>query len=79
MKGGEKIMATTTKLALTFNIGSNKTSVINYNYAKPSVTEAQVQALASGIVTNGSIFKKVPLSVKSAKLITTDTTEFDVE
>ena len=71
-------MSTTTKLALTFNIGNNKTSVMNYNYAKPTVTEAQVQALATGLVTNGSIFKKVPLSVKSAKLVTTETTEFNV-
>ncbi len=71
-------MATTTKLALTFNIGNNKTSVMSYNYAKPTVTEAQAQALAAGIIANGSIFKKVPLSTKAIKLIETDTTEFDV-
>ena len=71
-------MSTTNKLSLIFNIGNNKTSSLSYKYANPSVTQAQVQALATGIVTNGSIFKKVPLSAKSAKLITTEETAFDV-
>ncbi len=70
--------ATATKLSIGFSIGNNKTATFNYKYAKASMTEAQAQALASGIVTNGSIFKKVPLSVKSIKLIETDTTEFNV-
>lgn len=71
-------MATTTKLALTFNTSSDKVTTLNFAYAKPTVTEAQVQTLANAIVTNGSIYRKVPLSVKTIKLITTDTTDFDI-
>lgn len=70
--------ATATKLSITCSIGNNKTAAFTYKYAKASMTEQQAQALASGLVTNGSIFKKVPLSVKSIKLIETETTDFDV-
>ena len=49
-----------------------------YKYTKPSVTEAQANALAQGIITNGSIFKKVPLSIKAIQVVATDTTDFDI-
>ncbi len=68
-------MTTTTKLVLSF-VDSNGDSVsFSYNYADPEVTAANVSALMSGIITNGSIFQKVPATAKGAKLVTTETTE----
>ena len=71
-------MSVSTKLILKFGITGDKTSTMSYKYAKPSVTEAQANALAQGIITNGSIFKKVPLSIKAIQVVATDTTDFDI-
>lgn len=66
------------KLALEFYDSNSKVVKMNFNYASQSATTANVKALMSGIVTNGSIFANVPEDQKSAKLIVTTETEYDL-
>lgn len=69
-------MAATSKLVIDF-AGTNGDVSFSYNYFNPSATITQVQALAAALTTNGSIFENPPVTVKSAKLVTT--TEQDYE
>ena len=66
------------RLVLEFHSGNNTTKVFAYNYADPNVAVSKLKALVNGIITNGSIFSNVPVSAKSAKVITTSETEFDL-
>ena len=65
------------KLVLSFATTDGETMTLAYNYIKSNVDTMAVQDLADGIVANGSIFAKVPVIAKSAKLITS--TETDIE
>lgn len=71
-------MALTTRLSLTFGTEDGTTTTMSFNYADPEVTTQLVNALMNGIITNGSIYQKVPLTKKTAKLIQTSTDEFDL-
>ena len=71
-------MAVSTKLSLNFYKADDKTMNLSYKYARQDPSNANIKALMEGIVTNGTIFKKVPVSLKSAQIITTETTEVDL-
>lgn len=64
---------TTTKLSTTF-VTADGTMTWSMNYADEEAEATDLQALGTAFVTNGSIFAKVPLSVKSMKFITTTET-----
>ena len=65
-------MATTgNKLSLTYKDSDYNNMTMSYNYADPDVTTAAVQALATGIITNGSIFDKTPIAAVKAEIIQT--------
>ena len=74
-------MATTTstKLQLTFEDASGDDFKVNFNHADSTATGQQVKNLMLGMITYGSIFKKVPTVKKSAKFATTTTTDIDVD
>lgn len=58
---------------------SNRSTVkFSYNHADEEVTTANVRALMNGLIANGSIFEKVPASAKSAKLVVTTESEFQL-
>lgn len=69
-----------TKLSLTFNRAdaASKTMTIGFSYAKSAanLTQSDVNTLVQAIITNGSVFKKTPGSIKKAELIVTDKTDF---
>ena len=69
---------TSTKLAMVFKDAENNNVNLNYSYADPNVQASDVKTLANAIVTNGSIFKKVPVAKKSAKVVTTTENELDI-
>lgn len=76
-------MATTTnKLQLTFYRSDvlNKTMSMSFRYAKDAanMSSNDVSSLCSAIITNGAIFSKTPGTTKSASLIVTTQTDFDV-
>ncbi len=71
-------MAAGTKLVLGFETSNGSTTTFSFSYAKPAATLANVKALMSAITTNGSIFTKVPVTAKSAKMVTTTENEYDL-
>lgn len=60
-----------TKLVLTLKDSDYQNMTMSYNYADPEVSTASVQALCSGLVTNGSIFDKVPVAATKAEVVQT--------
>ncbi len=65
------------KLVLEF-AGTGSDVKFSYNYADNNITTANVKALMNGLIANGSIFENPPVSAKSAKIITTNTTVYDL-
>ena len=66
------------KLVMTFVDANGANRDFTFNYAKSNASTANVKALANGIITNGSIFENVPVSVKTAKLVVTSETNIPV-
>ena len=62
-------MAAGSKLVLTFEAGDGSPFVHVYNYADPEATAADVKALVNGIIANGSIFARIPVTAKSAEIV----------
>lgn len=71
-------MAAGTKLVLGFEKSDGTTTTLSFSYAKPTATVAQVKAAMNAITTNGEIFTNVPVASKSAKMVTTTETEYDL-
>ena len=71
-------MAAGTTLVLTFidDIGAERDFI--FRYAKPAATAANIRLAAQTIIANGSIFTHVPVTAKSAKLVTTTETDVDI-
>ena len=72
-------MANTSKLVMEFATLDGQTVTMSYNYVKSDLGVAFVKALTQGIVTNGSIFAKVPALPKSAKIVTTSESAYDLD
>ena len=65
------------RLVLTFGT-SDSTTTHSFSYANADATAANVKALANGIIANGSIYAKIPLTAKSAKIVTTTETDYNL-
>jgi len=70
-------MAAGTTLKMTFETSSGS-ATFSFAHAKPSTTKASVQNLGSVMISNGAIYQKQPLLLKSAKLVTTTESEYDL-
>jgi len=66
MAAGTKINIVATTLA------NNRT--YSWSSIDPEAEQSDIQAVATALITNGSIFQVVPLAVKSIKLVTTTET-----
>ena len=66
------------KLVLSFATMEGESMILSYNHVDPEVAAAKVKSLVNGILTAGSIFSKVPVLAKSAKLVTSTENEFDL-
>lgn len=71
-------MAAGTQLKLQFDTLSG-TKTWTYNYAKANATVANVKALGAAMIANGEIYTNPPLVLKSAKVVVTSETEYDLE
>lgn len=72
-------MATeTTKLVLKFADAESKEISHSFSNADKNAPPADVKALADGMVENGSIYTRVPVTAKSASIVTTTTTPIDI-
>ena len=74
-------MSTTTisKLVMEFTGSTGKTVKNSYNYVDEEVEGATVKSVMQGIIANGDIFENVPIAIKSAAVVTTDTTLIDLD
>ncbi|MBQ7150921.1 MAG: DUF2922 domain-containing protein [Synergistaceae bacterium] len=72
-------MATTNKLVLAFEGSNGKEVSFTYSYADPEVESATVKALVNGIIANGEIFDNPPVKAKSAKIVTTTESYFNLD
>ena len=71
-------MATATKIVLNFAKANGNDMSLSYSYARQDVSNSNIKSLMQGIVANGSIFENVPVAIRSAKIVTTDTTDVDL-
>lgn len=71
-------MARTYKLVLDFLTAAEKTTRFTYNYADANNEASDVTTLMNAIITNGSIFKNVPVTKKAAKLVATEETAYNI-
>lgn len=71
-------MASGTSLVITFLDDEGAKRRFSFKYATPSAAPAQVKSAAEAIITNGSIFKNVPVVAKSAKMVVTTENEVDI-
>lgn len=71
-------MAEGTKLQYVFETSEDKNTTITFKYAKPTATAAQVKALAQALITNTGTLENTLVSVKSAKMVTTTETAYDL-
>jgi len=66
-------MATKLRMIYVDNVGTTTTHT--YSYANPETTSTQVAALSAATITNGDIFQRLPVSLKSATIVTTTETD----
>lgn len=71
-------MSTNRKLGITFAKANGDKFTQSYNHVDPEVTGVKVRNFAQLLISCGSIFDKVPASVKSAKITTTTETAVDL-
>lgn len=70
-------MATTARLVFEMNTAGGSRS-FGFNYANPTASSGNVRTAGQALITNGSIYQNPPLSLKSAKMVQTTTTEYDL-
>ena len=71
-------MAAGNRLVLEFGDASDNSISFTYNYANATATVQDVRAAMNAFIANGSIFKYPPVSIKSAKIITTSESVFNL-
>lgn len=75
-----RAVTTSSKLEMSFGCQDGTTKTITLSNANASVTDQAVQDLMETIVTSaGSIFDPVPIMPKAAKIVTTTSTDLDIE
>lgn len=68
-------MASTRRLKMVYNTGDGSTVTHTYNYAQSEVTSTMTSTLAQATITNAALFAREPVSLKSAELVVTTTTD----
>lgn len=71
-------MADSRKLVCTFKDSDGAEFNMSFNYASSEMAANSVKALMNGIVANGSIFEKTPVSAKGAKVVVTSESDIDI-
>lgn len=71
-------MAAGNVLKIEYYTGEGSVVTHSWKYAESSLETSKVKALATATIENGSIFAKVPVSVKSAALEVTTSSEYDL-
>ena len=66
------------ELTMNFLKDNGEAMSITYKYAKTNASNANVKSLMEGIVANGSIFEKKPVSIQSAYVKNVQYTAIDL-
>ena len=72
-------VSTTSKLEITFTDQDDKNFIVGLNHANASATTAQVKNLADTLLANAEIFQRPMMSKVGAKMITTTSTDIDID
>lgn len=65
---------TSSKWVFTYQTTDGSSTTHTYRYADTTAETSDLNTVATTTITNGSIFAKVPTTLKSAKLVTTTET-----
>lgn len=71
-------MAAGTKIIFSFGNAEGGTIKHSYNYGNAEATVLSVKNYMNSCITNGTMFNKVPVSIKGAVAQITTETEFDL-
>lgn len=71
-------MATGNRLVLEFGDANDNSIFFTFNYANTAATVQDVRAVMNAFIANGSIFSYPPVSIKSAKIVTTSESTFNI-
>ncbi|MBR0070178.1 MAG: DUF2922 family protein [Synergistaceae bacterium] len=71
-------MASGTKIVFSFGNAVGNTVNYSYNYGDEEASVTSVRNAMNTMITNGAIFKNVPVSIKGAKAVVTTETEFNL-
>lgn len=71
-------MAAGTKIVLEFTSAVGSSVRFSYNYANADATAASVKNAMNTMISNNAIFRSKPSSIKSAKIVVTTETEYDL-
>ena len=71
-------MYTGTTLVLEFGDANNNSIFFFFNYADDDAATNDIKNAMNAFISNGSIFKNPPVSIKSAKTFTTTVSEFSL-
>lgn len=72
-------MANAVKLVISYATLDGSTTTHTYNYAKPDLGTSFVKALVNQTINAKAIFAKEPAMAKTAKLVTTQESIFDID
>lgn len=72
-------MAAGTKIVLEFASAVGSNTRFSYNYANAEVNAASVKNAMNTMISNNAIFRSKPAAIKSAKIVLTTETEFDLD
>ena len=71
-------MSAGTKIVFSFGNALGNTVNYSYNYGNSEATASSVRNAMNTMITNGVVFRNVPMSIKGAKAVVTSETEFDL-
>lgn len=71
-------MAAGTKIVFIFGNADGNTLNFSYNYGDEEAEVSDIKTAMNTMITNGDIFRNVPVSIKGAKAVVTSETEFDL-
>lgn len=70
--------SSSTVLKMTFAKANGNNVSFTMKYARQDSSNANIKSLMEGMVANGEIFENTPVALKSAQIVTTETTEVDL-
>ena len=71
-------MSAGTKIVFEFGDASGNSLFYTYNFGDDEASISDIKNAMNSFISNGSIFQNVPVSIKSAKVVITSESDFDL-